>query len=213
MKGFISSKKLSLTNIDDCNGYGSTCIENNNSNIPSFSLNEIQEKYNLKFNVLIADCEGFLGDFFDENPDFYDNLRLIIFEADYPEKCDYNKIKNNLIKKNFTKIIEGSQNLWVKFESEEVKYYQKGLKYNLFYKINEGYFLEKTTQSKELGQFYLDYFAIEERKTKLVKFFVAISQTDLDIKKKMFNDLINDPDCDNDIKTWSNYNLGLLHPK
>ena len=115
VKGFISNKKLDLINLDIClGGYGSTFIENNNTKIPSYSLNEITNKHNLNFNVLVADCEGFLEVFFDENPDFYDKLRLIIFEADYPEKCNYNKIKNTLIKKKFSKIWEGHQNVWIK---------------------------------------------------------------------------------------------------
>jgi FkbM family methyltransferase len=115
VKGFISNKKLDLTNLDNWfGGYGSTFIENNDTKIPSYSLDEIKKKYNLNFNVLVADCEGFLEVFFDENPDFYDNLRLIIFEADYPEKCNYNKIKNKLLEKQFIKILEGHQNVWIK---------------------------------------------------------------------------------------------------
>ena len=115
VKGFISNKKLNLTNLDDCcGGYGATFIEDNTTSIPSCSLDDIKQKYNLEFNVLIADCEGFLEVFFDENPDFYDKLRLIIFEADYPEKCNYNKIKNTLINKNFKKILEGHQNVFLK---------------------------------------------------------------------------------------------------
>ena len=115
VKGFISNKKLDLTNLDDCNGgYGATFIENYNTKIPSYSLDEIINKYNLSFNVLVADCEGFLEVFFDENPTFYDKLRLIIFEADYPDKCNYNKIKNNLIKKNFHNLLEGHQNVWIR---------------------------------------------------------------------------------------------------
>lgn len=115
IKGFISNKKLDLINLNQCNGgYGSTYIENNNTKILSYTLDEIEKKYNLLFNVLVADCEGFLEVFFDENPYFYDNLRLIIFEADYCEKCNYNKIRNKLIEKKFTKILEGHQNVWMK---------------------------------------------------------------------------------------------------
>jgi len=117
VKGFISNKKLSLTNLDVClDGYGATFVEDSNTKIPSYSLNEIMNKYNLKFNVLVADCEGFLEVFFDENPEFYNNLRLIIFEADYAEKCNYDKIKNNLRKNNFKKLLEGYQNVWVRYK-------------------------------------------------------------------------------------------------
>jgi FkbM family methyltransferase len=115
IKGFISTKKLDLTNLDVCfDGYGSTFIESNDTKIPSYSLDEITNRYNLNFNVLIADCEGFLEVFFDENPHFYDNLRLIIFEADYPEKCNYDKIRNALFERKFTNLLEGHQNVWIK---------------------------------------------------------------------------------------------------
>jgi FkbM family methyltransferase len=115
IKGFISNKKLDLINLDVyLGGYGSTFIESNDTKIPSYSLDEIKNKYNLNFNVLVADCEGFLEVFFDENPTFYDNLRLIIFEEDYTEKCNYYKIKSKLIEKKFNKILEGHQNVWIK---------------------------------------------------------------------------------------------------
>ena len=115
VKGFISNQKLDLTNLDNWyGGYGATFIENTDTKIPSYSLNQIKQQYNLNFNVLVADCEGFLEIFFDENPEFYDNLRLIIFEADYPEKCNYDKIKNTLLNKQFIKILEGHQNVWLK---------------------------------------------------------------------------------------------------
>ena len=115
VKGFIGEKKMDLTNLD-CHygGYGSTFIYNDNSKIESYTLDEIKKKYNLNFNVLVADCEGFLEVFFDENPTFYNDLRLIIFEADYPNKCNYNKIRKSLIKHNFKSILTGHQNVYIK---------------------------------------------------------------------------------------------------
>ena len=114
VKGFISSKKLSLTNLDEWyGGYGATAIENETSKIPSYTLSEITEKYKLNFNVLVADCEGFLETFFDENPSFYDNLRMIIFEADYPEKCNYDKIRTTLLEKGFKCLVKGHQNVYI----------------------------------------------------------------------------------------------------
>ena len=116
IKGFISKNKMTLTNLDVClNGYGSTSIINNNSNIDSFDLYEIMETKNLKFNVLVADCEGFLESFFDQYPDFYKQLRMIIFEEDYPDRCNYDKIKKNLLLHNFIEIEKkGQQNVWIK---------------------------------------------------------------------------------------------------
>jgi FkbM family methyltransferase len=114
VKGFVSSKKLGLTNLNDCGGYGTTYIEKGDTNIPSISMREIKEKYNLTFNALVADCEGFLEVFFDENPDFYDSLRIIIFEADYENKCNYKKIRDALRTKGFVPLLEGGQNVWKK---------------------------------------------------------------------------------------------------
>lgn len=124
VKGFISNKKLDLTNLDA--NYGTTSIETDDTNIPSYTLSEIEQKYNLKFNVLVADCEGFLETFFDENPEFYDKIDLIIFEADYPEKCNYKKIKMNLKNSKFINILNGFQNVWVK----DTSYKQRGVRSN-----------------------------------------------------------------------------------
>ena len=113
VKGFISNKKLGLTNLDVYyGGYGATSVEQSDSKIPSYTLDEITKKYNLQFNVLVADCEGFLETFFDENPTFYDNLRLVMFEEDYPDKCNYTKIRETLIAKGFKAIVNGFQNVY-----------------------------------------------------------------------------------------------------
>jgi len=115
IKGFIGEKKMDLTNLNKCmGGYGSTFIYNENSKIQSYTLDEVKKIYNLKFNVLVADCEGFLEVFFDENPNFYNDLRLIIFEADYCDKCNYEKIRKSLIKYNFKAILTGHQNVYIK---------------------------------------------------------------------------------------------------
>ena len=115
VKGFVSNRKLSLTEKNACDGYATTSFENKDTTIPSYSLKEIQDTYDLSFNVLVADCEGFLESFFDENPDFPDTLRLIIFEADYPEKCNYTKIRSILeYDKEFTELLFGHQNVWIK---------------------------------------------------------------------------------------------------
>jgi FkbM family methyltransferase len=116
VKGFISKKKLSLTNLDNCRGgYGSTAYEDKLSVINSYSLEEIQNLYNIIPNVLIADCEGFLENFFDENPNLYTSLNKILFESDYPDKCDYDKIKTNLLNNGFINAeTVGNQHVWIK---------------------------------------------------------------------------------------------------
>lgn len=112
VKGFISRKHLSLINKDT--GSATTSIIDNNSNINSYTIEEIEEKYNLQFNTLVADCEGYLEEFLDENPKLYSQLKLILFEKDYPNKCNYNNIINNLIKYNFKNIVTGFHDVWIK---------------------------------------------------------------------------------------------------
>jgi FkbM family methyltransferase len=118
IKGFVSSKKLGLTYKSDA--YATTFKEDTSSNIPSYSLEEIEAKYNLKFNVLVADCEGFLGVFFKENPSLYDSLRMITFETDgqdsHPE-CDYEEIEYNLFTRGFVPVVEGAHSLWLRSEN------------------------------------------------------------------------------------------------
>lgn len=48
----------------------------------------------LNFNVLVADCEGFLETFYDENKNIFPYLRLIIFEKDRPDFCNYDRLIN-----------------------------------------------------------------------------------------------------------------------
>ena len=117
VKGFISNKRLGLTNLDNWyNGYGSTFSDDETSVIDHFTLESIEEKYNLKFNCLVADCEGYLERFFDENPKLYDQLETIIFEADYGQKCNYAKVMENLKNHGFEEIYydNGMQHVWVK---------------------------------------------------------------------------------------------------
>ena len=71
--------------------------------------------------MLVADCEGFLERFLDENPSIYEEMRIIIFEADQPHKCNYNKIRNNLINYGFREVIKGHQNVWKKRKPIDIK--------------------------------------------------------------------------------------------
>jgi len=119
VKGVVSKKKLGLTNINYWNnGYGSTAIEQDDTKIISYTLEEVKKKYNINFNALVVDCEGCLEAFLDENPTIYDDMRLIMYEKDCPEKCNYAKIQMNLEKNNFTPIILAHQNIWIKNDNK-----------------------------------------------------------------------------------------------
>ena len=74
----------------------------------------MENKYNLRFNTLVADCEGFLEQFMDENPKLYQQLSLIMFEKDYPNKCNYAKIENTLKTNGFTCLVGRFHSVWKK---------------------------------------------------------------------------------------------------
>lgn len=115
VKGFVSKDALDLVQPDG-DAYGTTAVksENPQSQIPSYTLEHIQTTHNLKFNTLVADCEGFLEQFFDENPHLYDQLQLVMFEKDYPIKCNYDRIMYQLQKHGFQRIVPGFHEVWQK---------------------------------------------------------------------------------------------------
>jgi FkbM family methyltransferase len=121
--GTISKKPVKLTGLDVYYGYGTTGEEDETSSIPHYSVAEVEKKYNLKFDTLVADCEGCLEVFFDDNKDFIKKLKLVFIEKDYPEKTNYRKVTNFLKKNNFDRIV-GGQNLqheiWKKPDARSV---------------------------------------------------------------------------------------------
>lgn len=109
-KGFVSKKKLGLTQM----GYASMAVETNSTTIPSKSVKELETEFGLHFTALVADCEGFLETFFNENPFLYTQLHTVLFEADFPNKCDYTTIRTTLKAHGFVEHIHGFQNVYIK---------------------------------------------------------------------------------------------------
>jgi len=113
LKGVISKKPVTLQELDGHGGYGTTSVHTSEpTSVKSFTLEEVQEFYNLKFTALVADCEGFLETFFDDNPCMYDQLNTVLYEMDYAHKCDYNKIEQNLKSHGLTCIWSGFHMVW-----------------------------------------------------------------------------------------------------
>jgi FkbM family methyltransferase len=115
--GIISEKQnLKLSNKGqnkDKNYWGSKVIKDGDINITSYPLNKIKNIN--KINILFADCEGCLETFIDEYEYFLNQLRLIIYEADQTNICNYKKIENILKKNNFKKIeVIGQNYVWEK---------------------------------------------------------------------------------------------------
>ena len=68
------------------------------------SINYLQEKYNIQFDTLVADCEGALYYILCDTPEFLDNFNLLIIENDYPIKIHRNEVEKIILKSGFKKI-------------------------------------------------------------------------------------------------------------
>lgn len=83
--------------------------------IPLFTLQQIQKEANIPIvDTLVADCEGFLEHFLDENPELYTTLDTIMFEKDGEDRCNYEKIEEKLQVYGFQQIISGFHSVWKK---------------------------------------------------------------------------------------------------
>ena len=113
INGIISKKKMKLnkngyaSNVSECND-----VANEEERLKTYSLKKIMNKYNLKFDTLVADCEGCLCDFINENKKYIKHYKLIIFERDMPNNCNYESIDKQLLNWNFTKVIDGFVCVW-----------------------------------------------------------------------------------------------------
>lgn len=64
--------------------------------VESITMKELESKYNLTFDVLVADCEGALEKFVDDNKDALSKFRVFIYEKDRPDGCNYEAIEGLL---------------------------------------------------------------------------------------------------------------------
>lgn len=53
------------------------------------------------FNVLVADCEGFLETFYNENKQLFSQLRCIMIEKDRPDQCNYKFLESEFLNMGF----------------------------------------------------------------------------------------------------------------
>lgn len=98
-------------------GYA-TRISNNQleteNKVSCIQLEDLYRFHGFGFNVLVADCEGALEDFVRENLDFIKNLRMITYEKDCSETCNYEYIDNILLKFGFINVKDGGHAIYIK---------------------------------------------------------------------------------------------------
>jgi hypothetical protein len=124
VQGVISRKPMYFNSF----GYSSFCSDvPNDTPIQTFSLNELQTTYGIPtFTHLVADCEGGLMDFFEENKDFIKGLEGLYFEGDMKRgmKVDYKPLIGFLQDNGFQQKKPGFRQYWerVKLDSQIQEY-------------------------------------------------------------------------------------------
>ena len=116
-EGFASRRPLVLGLLDAASGYGARAQAPATADAPAAcrtveDLERLADGTRQPFTALIADCEGFLGTFLDENPRLLDGLEVVVYEADAPDVCDYAGIRRLLRAHAFECVVAGVQNVW-----------------------------------------------------------------------------------------------------
>jgi FkbM family methyltransferase len=118
--GVITPCNMHLTTFyhinNDCTyGNYSQPTEKEHANVKNFTLEDIKKKYDIEFNCLVADCEGFLEQFLRENPDFAKGIDTAIVEYDRPKYCDYNYVKNVFLTSGLRCVVDkGAHAVWTR---------------------------------------------------------------------------------------------------
>jgi len=66
---------------------------------PRVTLEELEKEYNIKFNVLVCDCEGGLYYILKDNPNLFENMNKIILENDF-SSIEHKKFVDGILEKN-----------------------------------------------------------------------------------------------------------------
>lgn len=114
LEGVISRKPMYFSQY----GYSSFCSPvPNDTPIKTLTLEELQETYAIgAFTHLVADCEGGLLDFFEENEEFMKSLEGIYFEQDMKHtlQINYSPFKEKLSAWNFVQEKDGFRQYWIR---------------------------------------------------------------------------------------------------
>jgi FkbM family methyltransferase len=116
--GIISNKDMILKEITEHNGYANFVTDVQQSEKDVYlkrkTIDEIENEYGLKFDCLVADCEGFMEQFCDENQDRLREFNVIIYEADAPHRCNYDRVNQYLNQWGFKCIVNGMHLVFIK---------------------------------------------------------------------------------------------------
>ena len=86
--------------------------------VPTITLEELRNKYNIAFDTLVLDCEGAFYYILTDMPDILDNINLVIMENDYYKEAHKKFIDDMLT-------IHGLKRVYVQNGGWECRYYNK----------------------------------------------------------------------------------------
>lgn len=109
IKGAISKNKLKIHN----HAYA-TYTEEGEGDIPVYDLWDLQNRFDVKFNAIVADCEGCLAELMNNYPEIFTQIELLIYEMDQPAICDYSKLTSILAANGLRCVEAGFHNVYVK---------------------------------------------------------------------------------------------------
>lgn len=88
--------------------------EARDANVPTKTIEQLQEQYGIAFNALVIDCEGCVPQVLHENPALVEQLELILMEEDRPDIADYKSVYALLGAKGFEKVKHGFHSVWMR---------------------------------------------------------------------------------------------------
>lgn len=95
--GTVSEQALSLIP----SGSATRSHPDHTSLIEYMTYQEIQKQYQIKFDALVVDCEGFFETFLDSFKADLGNINYIFLEYDFPTICNYDKVESILADMGF----------------------------------------------------------------------------------------------------------------
>lgn len=109
VNGYISNKNKNIMNFNTGTFLFSNKSELLNKNIIGYisipdkkiTYSDFKKKYDLKFNVLVLDCEGCLQELLNDIGTDINNFDKILFEKDWYWKCNYDWVHQYLQNNNF----------------------------------------------------------------------------------------------------------------
>jgi FkbM family methyltransferase len=130
--GYISNKVMKKVE----GGYGTHLVKvdtnDNNTLNNNISYQDLKKKYNLNFNVLVADCEGCLENLLEDIGSDIQNYNKILMEKDFPKLCNYDKIDSYLKSKGFECVRDGFHSVYLKPKVTE-SFQVLGINYYLYW--------------------------------------------------------------------------------